>query len=242
MPLLDKVQSQGSPPGGAPADPPPAPAAGTPPGGGAPPEAMSAPGGAQQDGLTEQEQDAQLDDFINNAYQIIYGGQSADGEINPQIAELLQSGAAEGGQQARQAGVDIPVQALAQTASTIGARLATGAAENGRSLDGPGVVLPGTIHLVETLADVAAKEEIYDYSEQEMAAAATQASEMLFQQTQDLGLWSQEEMDRGVQEMMVADKAGVLDQMQQEGGQQEGQPGAGGAAPPPEQPPQGGMA
>ena len=237
MPLLDKVQGGGGP-GPSPTAPSPAPGSAAPMqggGGGAPvPEAA---GG----GLSEQEQAAQLDDFINNAYQIIYGGQSADGEINPQIVELLQSGAGEGGgQEAKQAGVDIPVQALAQTSATLGARLATSASENGRALDGPGVVLPGTIHMVETLADVAAKEEIYDYSDEEMAAAATQAAEMLFQQTQDLGLWSQEEMDRGVQEMMVADKAGVLDQMQQEG-QQQGQPegGGGGGAMPPQQPSEG---
>ena len=235
MPLLDKVQGGGGPES-SPTAPFPAPGSAAPSqggGGGAPaPEAAG--------GFSEQEQDAQLDDFINNAYQIIYGGQSTDGEINPQIAELLQSGAGEGGGQAKEAGVDIPVQALAQTSATIGARLATSASENGRALDGPGVVLPGTIHMVETLADVAAKEGIYDYSEQEMASAATQAAEMLFQQTQDLGLWSQEEMDRGVQEMIVADKAGVLDQMQQEG-QQQGQPegGGGGGAMPPQQPSEG---
>ena len=255
MALLDKVQGGGGP-GAAPPAPSPAPGGSAEPmqgAGGQPPGPESAPPGGGAAELPEEEQDAQIGAFLDNAYKIIYGGGSAEGEINPRIMESLSAGVG-GGQQmggapagegadpgaaasAEGQGAEGAVAALAATAATVGASVAGSAAQSGKMLDGPGVVLPGTLSLVEDLAGVAEKEGIHSYSDDEMASAAVQAGELLFQQTQDLGLWNQAEMEQGVQEMMVADKAGVLDQMEQGSQGQPPQDGGGMGDQPP-----GGMA
>ena len=187
------------------------PAVAVPPGGvvdsGAPP-----PGGSD---LPDAEQDAQLDSFLDNAYRVIYGGPSEKGQVNPAIAESLRA-MPEGG----------AVDSLANTAASVGAKVVSAAVEQGSSFDGIGVVLPATLSLVEDLAGIAQEEQIYDYSEEEMASAAVKTGEALFEQTQELGIWSKEEFDAGVQEALAADQSGKLASMIQ-------QPQQGGAQAPP---------
>ena len=203
----------------------PAPAiGGGPPQQGGPPAAAVPPGGVVDsrapppggsDDLPDAEQDAQLDSFVDNAYRVIYGGPSENGQVNPSIAESLRA-MPEGG----------AVDSLANTAASVGAKVASAAVEQGSSFDGVGVVLPATLSLVAELAGIAQDEQIYDYSEEEMASAAVKTGEALFEQTQELGIWSKEEFDAGVQEALAADQSGELASMIQ-------QPQQGGAQAPP---------
>ena len=216
-------------------------------GGAMPPEASGAPpagsmegAGYDDEGLPDEQQDAQLAAFIDNAYVIIYGGSSPDGQISPEVAESLRAGQSAD----PEAGASGAIEALAGTAATIGARVAASAMEAGQQLDGPGVVLPGTFSLVEDLADVAVKEGIYDYAEEELASAVTLSGERLFEKTQELGLWNEQEFDAAVQEAIQLNQSGELEQMMPEtsaamgtiagGG---GGGGAGGGAPAPAAPP-----
>lgn len=202
MPLLDQAAQQMGP-GAQPAAPP---MQGE--------QAMQgAAPGAEPGDMPDAEQDQQLDAFIDNAYRIIYGGETADGDINPQIAESLRAGVGTGAEGGGETGNQSAIQALASTAATVGAAVAGSAAEQGVPIDGPGVVLPATLSLVEDLADVAVREGIYDYSEDEMTSAATLTGEKLFEMTKDLGLWKQEEFDAAVQETLRMNQTGELDQM-----------------------------
>ena len=233
------AQQQGAPPP-APGQAPPGPA----PPGAMPPEA-GAPPAAEEGGYTndlpDEEQDRQLASFLDNAYTIIYGGQSEEGKVNPDVAESLRAGAGQGGAQEgaapQEGGAHGAIEALAGTAAQIGARVAGSAGENNIQLDGPGVVLPATFSLVEDLADIAVREGIYDYAEDELAAAVTRTGEILFNQTQDLGLWKQEEFDAAVQEALALNESGELDKMAPQTsaamGAAAGGGGQGGGAPPP---------
>ena len=215
----------------------------TPAGGGAaqPPGEEAAPPAESYPGsdLPDEQQDQQLSAFLNNAYTIIYGGNAPEGQINPEIAEALRSGSQNAqGVEGEQGSSHGAIQALAQTAATVGASVASSAMESGRQLDGPGVVLPGTLSLVEDLADVAVKEGIYDYSDEELASAVTLTGEQLFAQTQDLGLWNQEEFDAAVQQLIQMNQSGELDQAMPETAAAMGAMAGGGA---PAEPPPGGQ-
>ena len=238
------AQQQGAPP--APGQAPPGQAPGAmPPEAGAPPAAEE--GGYTND-LPDEEQDRQLASFLDNAYTIIYGGQSEEGKVNPEVAESLRAGAGQGAPQEgaapQEGGAHGAIEALAGTAAHIGARVAGSAGENNIQIDGPGVVLPATFSLVEDLADIAVREGIYDYAEDELAAAVTRTGEILFNQTQNLGLWKQEEFDAAVQEALALNESGGLDKMAPQttaamgaaaggGGQGGGAPPAPPGAPPP---------
>ena len=120
-------------------------------------------------------------DFVQRGYTIIYGGDSPEGQLATPIANMLRRNASD------------PVHALADTAAQVSARVASAAVQHNMSLD-PAAVLAGTFQLVEELASVASAEGIYDYDQNEMNAAATQAAQGLAEQTKDLGIFSPEEM------------------------------------------------
>ena len=242
MPLLDKVQGGGGP-GPSPTAPSPAPGSAAPmqgEGGGAPvPETAG--------GLSEEQQDNQLGEFLDNAYILMYGGESPDGDPSPDVIQALSAANGEGGQTggstppggeagggaeggaASAPGADA-IQVLAATASTIGAAVTSSASEQGVQLDGAGVVIPGTVSLVEDLADIAQKEGIHDYSDEELAGAAMQSAEMVFEQTKEIAIYNQEEFDEGVQQLLANKDASAEGEMPPGPGPG---PGAGGGAPPP---------
>ena len=136
-----------------------------------------------------------------------------------------------------------PPTALANAAVMVSARVAHAGKSSGQPIDGPRTVLPATLALVADIAGMAEKEGIYEYSDDEMNTALMQAMERLYGATQELGLWTKEEFDQGMREMMAANKSGRLDEMVRlmEEEEQSGAPPtmggmAGGmAAPPPAQ-------
>ena len=164
----------------------------------------------------------QLAQFSDMAYQLIYGGKTKDGEANPTVVKMLrtggqpQPGQPQPGQpqpgQPPQAGTPEtagpggPVDALAYSAAAIGARVAEAGAAN----DGA-VVFLGTMDVVGELASVAALEGIYDYSQEEIDAAAPKAAELLYSMTANSGLWNQQEIEQEFAGLVEADAAGSLE-------------------------------
>ena len=156
---------------------------------------------------------AQVEQFTDDGFQVIYGGDTEDGELSKPIAAMLR----------RQA--NDPAQALADTAAQVAQKVITSAMDRNTSLD-PAAAFAGLMDLVGELASVATKEGIYDYSQQETDTAAVRAGEVLYGLTQELGFFSQEESMQDAGVIAEASQSGELDQaitaMEQQG-----------AAPPP---------
>ena len=154
----------------------------------------------------------QLAQFSDMAYQLIYGGKTKDGEANPTVVKMLRTGGQPQPGQPQQAGTPEtagpggPVDALAYSAAAIGARVAEAGAAN----DGA-VVFLGTMDVVGELASVAALEGIYDYSQEEIDAAAPKAAELLYSMTANSGLWNQQEIEQEFAGLVEADAAGSLE-------------------------------
>ena len=193
-----------------------APAAG-PPGQPATPAAQPATPAAQPATPAGDIDERQLAQFSDMAYQLIYGGKTKDGEANPTVVKMLRTGGQpQPGQpqpgQPPQAGTPEtagpggPVDALAYSAAAIGARVAEAGAAN----DGA-VVFLGTMDVVGELASVAALEGIYDYSQEEIDAAAPKAAELLYSMTANSGLWNQQEIEQEFAGLVEADAAGSLE-------------------------------
>ena len=187
---------------------------------------MPAPGAQPAGGGDIDER--QLAQFSDMAYQLIYGGKTPNGEVNAAVVKMLRSGRPQQQQQGgpqQGEGPGGPVDALAYSAAAIGARVAkAGAARDGA------VVFMGTMDVLGELASVAATEGLYDYSQEEINAAAPKAAELLYSMTAQLGLWNQQEIESDFVGLLEANASGALDQ---ELAAIAGQPGQGAPAPMP---------
>ena len=159
---------------------------------------------------------AQVEQFIEKGFQAIYGGDTEDGELSAPIAGMLRRK------------VDDPAQSLADTAAQVASKVITSAMDSNISLD-PAAAFAGLMELVGELASVAAEEGIYDYSQQEIDAAAVRSGEVLYGLTKELGFFSQEEAMQDAGAIAEASQGGgELDQaitaMEQQGASP---PGAG---------------
>ena len=148
----------------------------------------------------EQISDEQVEIFLDRAYEVVYGGNTPDGQMNGPVVNMLKTGP-DGGE------MSDPPGALAKTAALVSTKVAADL----ESIDGA-AVYAGMMELIGELATNAADEGIYDYSQQEIDAAAMKAGEHLYAQTQSLGLFPQEEMMRDVQQIKMDNETGVLDQ------------------------------
>ena len=156
---------------------------------------------------------AQVEQFIDGGFEVIYGGDTEDGELSQPIASMLRRT------------IDDPSQSLANAAAQVATKVITTSMDSNVSLD-PAAAFAGLMELVGELASVATEEGIYDYSQQETDAAAVRAGEVLYGLTQELGFFSQEE---------AMQDAGVIAEASQSGGELDQAIGAmeqQGAAPP----------
>ena len=151
---------------------------------------------------------AQVEEFIENGFQVIYGGDTDDGELSQPIASMLRRK------------LDDPSQSLANTAAQVATKVITTSMDGNVSLD-PAAAFAGLMELVGELASVATEEGIYDYSQQETDAAAVRAGEVLYGLTQELDFFSQEEAMQDAGSIAAASQNGELDQaigaMEQQG-------------------------
>ena len=221
---------------------------GTPTGTGAPmgqPFAPAQPGREQpapgqlpgQEQPPDELDDRHVEAVVDVGLQIIYGGKnSPEGEANPAVLRMLREGASS-------ADAD-PVQSLSVAAGMIGAKVAQEITKQQAPIEGA-ALFAATMEFIGELADVAKTEGLYDYSQEEINSAAPRAGEVLFNNTQEMGIWDEAEMAQDLSELVQADSDGSLkaqfdslmpQQVPPQGGQE--------AAPPqalPPQPTQGGM-
>ena len=142
---------------------------------------------------------AQVEQFTDKSFQVIYGGDTADGELSKPIASMLRKQAND------------PAQALADTAAQVAAKVITSAMDNNVSLD-PAAAFAGLMEIVGELASIASAEGIYDYGQEEVNAAGVRAGEALHGLTQEMGFFSQEEAMQDAGAIAEASQSGELDQ------------------------------
>ena len=162
--------------------------------------AGAAPPMAEQQGDVDPKQ---VDQFLEKCWQVIYGGDTPEGQMSSPVLGMLRGGP-EGGQ------ASDPVQALADTAATIAARVVSSAVEQQHQLDGAAVFV-SMLELIGELATDAGTEGIYDYSQEEIDGAAARAGETLYAQTQESGLWPQEEMSADMEGMIRDSESGAME-------------------------------
>ena len=145
----------------------------------------------------------QVAQFLEMSWRIIYGGDTSDGELNSGIAGMLRSGP-QGGQ------ASDPIQSLADTAATVASKVITASEGSGSMVDGAAAFV-GMMELVGELATDAEDEGIYNYTQEDIDAAAVRASESLYNQTKDTGAFPQGEMQMDAQKMAQQSQSGELD-------------------------------
>ena len=170
------------------------------------PEAMAdILGGSGAEGPPEEQggevEESQVDEFVDKASELIYGGDTPEGEISTPILDMLKGGLGN---------ADQPVDALANTGATISARVIAKAVEQGFNLD-PAAAFQGMLEVLGDLATIAGEEEVYDYSQKEVDAAGIKAGEFLYQQTEELGFFDQQEMSDDMTQMQADSDSGQME-------------------------------
>ena len=108
----------------------------------------------------------EVGEFIAACYEQIYGGQSVDGELNPQVAAMLRQGGN-------------PVEGLANVAAMV----VSTEAPNQEGVTGE-VLHLATIEMVGELADRSQEEGLYDYADEEIESAIALATAQTAEQSQ----------------------------------------------------------
>ena len=103
-----------------------------------------------------------------------------------------------------------PIQSLADSAAHVVAKVIASAQANQISLD-PAAAFAAMMEIVGELGDIATKESLYDYGQEEINAAAVRSGETLYALTQDTGFFRQEEMVGDVDAITQAAQSGEMD-------------------------------
>lgn len=148
------------------------------------------------------EEQAQYDQFMENAINLIYEGE----QVRPQILEALNVGGEPSG------GADPWIMALAQSAVTIVTKLDDSSREAGQPVSDD-VLLHGAIAVIEELAEVADAAQIHDYTEQDMTGALQQAIDLYRPKLIADGRTDEETLKAQFAEINQAEAAGRLDEV-----------------------------
>ncbi len=206
MALIDAAQAPRTAPAAAPRAAPAAPAAAE--GAETATQAALAAGAAEhaealRAGERERADEAEVREFLDKIYGLIYGGGTPDGQAAPEPVNMLRFD---------QSDPDAAVNALAAAAAALGAKVASDAGRAGAPLEGA-TAYAGTMEAVGELAEVSAREGIYDYSQEEVNSAGLRAAEQLYGLTRDSGLWERGEAERELEGLVGMDADGTLDGM-----------------------------
>lgn len=150
-------------------------------------------GGEQASNVTPEEQ-AQYDEFVNNAYRIFYSEKTF-----PEFMARMRAAAEQD-----------PVEGLAATTVKVVVRVEESARRNGKDISDD-VVFHAGVEIMESLADTAAKAGIHEYDAKEVEAASLRAMDMYRVTAGQMGLIDPEQAKRRFSELQQADKAGQLD-------------------------------
>ncbi len=196
--LLTQAQGAMPPgPGAAPAPMPPGPGAapaptpvpGTIPVGGAEDTTET---GEEKPNVSPEEQ-AQYDEFMNNAYTLIYSDSTF-----PAVLKRIKSGAN-------------PVESIANITATAVNRLKDSAEKSGKTIS-TDVLFQGGKELLEDLADMTGKAGIHDFTDKELESALYQALD-LFRQMQGDDPQKQAAAQQDVATLKAAQANGTLNQL-----------------------------
>ncbi|KKM20874.1 hypothetical protein LCGC14_1641120 [marine sediment metagenome] len=171
-------------PGGAPAEAP-APARGAP--------TPQQGGGEEQPNVSPEEQ-AQYDQFVDNAFSVIYDDKSL-----PQIIESLK-------------GDGNPVDGLANTAVTVVVRVQDSAEKAGQALP-PDVVFHAGTEILEDLAELAAKAGVHEFTPEEVEGAAFQAMDIYREMKGRDGGAERPQIVEDFNQIVALDQAGKIDEV-----------------------------
>ncbi len=183
--------------------------------------------GDDESGVTPEEQ-AQYDDFVGKASDLIHGGDKE--EVLPEILESLR-----GGQQPKADDPDMaeapanaapvegeaptngPILALANTAVQICQKLDVDSAEAGTPWTDD-VLFQGAVEVIEMLGEIAEAANIHVYSEEDLEGAFYQAVDLYRPIAIEMGRTTDEDLKGQFAEIEEAGKDGRLDKVMAEAG------------------------
>lgn len=166
--------------------------------GGAPPEMASA--GAESEtaeggsNVTAEEQ-AQYDQFVNNAFRLVYR--------SPESINAVLKGIEGGGD---------PVGGLANTAVMVVAKLNESATKAGSKISDD-VLFHGGVEILEDLANTAEKAGIHSFTEKELEAATLRAMDIGREVLADQGRVNKDALKQEFGQIVQADRQGQLAKM-----------------------------
>jgi len=154
------------------------------------------------------EEQAQYDEFVGNAYALIYG------DSHESIVERLSID-------------EEPIQALAQTVTQVVRRVVESARQAGQELSSD-VVFQGGVEVLEDLAATMGKLGIYDFSDEELEQATYVAMDLYRDVEIEAGELDQQAHQEDWQTLQQANETGEFDAVMQDLQAQSGgkEPGA----------------
>lgn len=178
------------------------------------PEGVQPYGEDQAEEFTAEEQ-AQYDDFVIKASDLIHGGDKE--EVLPEILESLRGGgeAAPAPEDGSEAPTNGPILALANTTVQICQKLDVDASEAGTPWSDD-VLYQGAVEVIEMLGEIAETANIHAYSEDDLAGAFYQAVDLYRPIAIEMGRTTDEDLKGQFAEIEEAGKDGRLDQVMAE--------------------------
>lgn len=152
------------------------------------------------------EEQAEYDQFMQNALTLMYESGDDGGQVRPQVIDALR--AAEGGGQ-QEGGPNPAILALANAAVTVVGQLDDSARKAGKPVSDD-VLYHGGVAVIEELAEIAEAAKIHDYSEEDMTGAFAQALDMYRSKAIQDGRTSEETLKGQFAEINDAEAAGRL--------------------------------
>lgn len=149
----------------------------------------------QDANVTPEEQQA-YNEFVGNAYKILYSEKTF-----PEFIARL-----------RKAAEQDPVEGLSSVTVMAIIRVQESARRNGKMID-PVVVFHAGSEILAAIADTAAKAGIHEYDEKEIEAASLRAMDKYVAVANEAGLIDKQRAIFDYQSMLQADKEGKLDEM-----------------------------
>lgn len=150
------------------------------------------------------EEQAEYDQFMQNALQLIY---SEESQVRPEVLESLQPGEAVNQREEMQ--MNPAILSLANTAVTLVTRLDDSAREQGKVVSDD-VLMHGGVAIIEELGEIASAAKIFEYSEEDLTGAYQLAVDMYRPKAIAEGRTTEETLKGQFAELNEADQAGRL--------------------------------
>ena len=142
--------------------------------------------------------DAEVEQLTDMVDQLIFGGDTPEGDINGPVIQMLRSGTTEGGQN--------PPEVIGNLAATLVARAAASMPQPPEGA----AAFYALLEVVATLAEVSEGEGLFDFRHEEVEQAVAFGAKNLYAMVPEL--FPQEEMAQDAQALQSAYEDGTMDQ------------------------------